>query len=120
MTIASPRRVPFDEAGAGIYLMLRNAGLSALRKEYGTDHIASVETGLARFDTDVIGFLLSVAAWRGDEPAKIDLDALDAMPLSLVIEKVRDAWSIALNGRRYDEQVAYIRAELDKLTKDVK
>lgn len=112
MTTHCSRRVSFEEAGPGVSLTLRNAGLRAIRAEYGTDHIAAVETGLARFDTEVLSFLLSASAWRGDAPAKIDLNALDAMPLSFVIDKVRDAWSLALNGRRYLDQVAFIRAEL--------
>lgn len=113
------RRVQFDEAGQGAYLLLRNSGVAALQGYYDTDHVNVVERAFLFYDMPVIERLLGLMVWQGEEKLEINLDDFgDDIPLSTIVDKIRDAWCLALNGRTYQQQVDYVREEARKLSED--
>jgi hypothetical protein len=113
----SNRRVDFPEAGQGYSLLLRNSGIRTLRAVYGQDHIQTVERAFLTLDVPVIEKLLEFMVWNGgDKPVLKTLDDFDDFPLEVLIDKLRDAWMLAINGRKYMEQVEFIREEAKKLT----
>lgn len=108
------RRVDFPEAGEGCYLLLRNAGIRTLRSIYEDGHILKVEEAFALVNVDVLERLLSLMVWRGDEKVTKTFDDFDDISVSELIEKLRDGWSLSLNGRTYAAQVEYVRGEIEK------
>lgn len=112
------RRVQFEEAGAGVYLLLRNSGLRTIQGYYDKEHLQVVERAFLTVDIPVIDRLLELMVWKGEEKFELTLDELDNYPLDVIVDKLRDAWSLCLNGRTYLEQVEHIREEARKLTQD--
>ena len=114
----SNRRVDFPEAGQGYVLLLRNSGIRTLRGLYGGDqHIQTVERAFLTLDTEVIEKMLEFTVWPpgAEKPEVKTLDDFDDFPLETLIDKLRDAWMLAINGRTYMEQVEHIREEAKKL-----
>lgn len=115
----SNRRVDFSEAGQGYVLLLRNSGIRILRGLYGgEEHIQTVEKAFLTLDTAVIEKMLEFTVWPpgADKPEVKTLDDFDDFPLEVLINKLRDSWMLAINGRTYMEQVEHIREEARKLT----
>ncbi|MHB1086467.1 MAG: hypothetical protein ACYCZ0_01840 [Minisyncoccota bacterium] len=112
------RRVQFPEAGQGVYLLLRNSGTRVLHSTYGNDHLQVVERSFLTLDITVLEKMLEFMVWKGEEQIEVSLDDFDDFPIETLVNKVRDAWSLAINGRLYMEQVEHVRAEVRKLTED--
>lgn len=112
------RRIMFEEAGQGVYLLLRNSGLRALQGYYDREHIEVVERAFLTMDIPVYDRLLEIMAWKGEDHLVVKFNDLDDVSVETVTNKLRDAWCLSLNGRKYMEQVEFIREEARKLTQD--
>lgn len=108
------RRVMFDEAGKGVYLLLRNSGLRVLSSTYGENHLQVVERAFLFVDIPVIEKLLDLMVWKDEAKHEVSLEDFDDFPMEFLVDKLRDAWSLSLNGRTYMEQVEFVRREASK------
>jgi len=109
------RRVDFKEAGAGIYLKLRNSGARELHATLGKNWSLEVERDLLVCDIAMVEKCLSLMAFRGDEKIDIAIDDLDHIPLNTLGEKLLDAFTISLTGRTYPEQIAWLKQQEKEL-----
>lgn len=118
VTSDANRRVKFEEAGPGVYLLLRNSGLRTLHGYYDKEHVTVVEEAFITVNFPVLDRLLEIMVWKGDEPFAVSFEDLDGkISIEGLIEKIRDAWSLSLNGRTYREQIKHAVAERRRLGK---
>ncbi len=103
------RRIELNEAGNGVYLLLRNSGVRVLHSKYGAEHIKIVNNAFLTADIPVLENLLEIMAHKGDAPFELGFDDLDNMSLQDLTDKLRDAWSLAIHGMTFEEQVAHIQ-----------
>lgn len=109
------RRVDFPEAGEGVYLLLRNSGCRALNTKYGADWMLTVEQGCNRYWSEILDKCLEVMGHKDEKPHPIKLDELDGITMEAIAKKVLDAFTLAINGRTYPEQMDWIMAEQRRL-----
>lgn len=103
------RRIAFDEAGRGVYLVLRNSGIRELHTEYGRDHVRIVNDAFLTADIPVLEKLLDLMAHKGEERFDVTFDDIENMSLQNLSDKLRDAWSLAIHGLTFEGQIAKIQ-----------
>lgn len=111
------RRVEFTAAGAGVYLKLTNAGIRTLHNTYGKDHVRIVNEAFMSADVGVMEALLALTPHKGDEPIAVGFDDLDHISLQDLTDKLRDAWSLSIHGRTFEDQVSHIQSILAEAEK---
>lgn len=114
------RRVQFPEAGEGAYLLLRNSGCRDLQNQIGLDWFMAIEKGLHFYNVDLIEKMLAVMVWKDDAKLKVSLDDLgEDVLMETVSSKLMDGFSLAIHGRTYKEQIAWIEVEQKRLMDEV-
>lgn len=103
------RRIEFEEGGKGVQLLLTNAGVRVLHSTYGKEHVRIVNEGFMTADIGVIEKLLELMPHKGDEKVDVPFDDLDNLSLQDLTDKLRDAWSLAIHGMTFDEQMEHIQ-----------
>jgi len=103
------RRVPFEEAGPGVYLLLTNAGIRTLRAVYDVDHIKKVNDAFMTADIPVLEKLLDLMPHKDEARIEVKFDDLDTISLQQLTDKLRDAWSLSIHGMTFEEQMAHLQ-----------
>lgn len=103
------RRIAFEEAGRGVYLVLRNSGTRVLHNRYGKEHIRIVNEAFLVADIPVLEKLLEIMAHKGDDLFEVTFDDLDNISLQDLSDKLRDAWSLGIHGLTFEGQIAKVQ-----------
>lgn len=103
------RRVQLPEAGEGVYLLLKNRDIRRLQNEVGTDWLLQCERACTFYHGDILDKMLKVMTWRDDKPLGFGLDDIgDDIVMEELSGRLLDAVTLAVHGRAFKEQVAYL------------